>query len=89
VAASRCGTESRLVRLSGGIRERRFISADNFPQRLDQPDSLPSDSVMVRISRPSLVIRGAIDEGWIRLVADDHPKRNARYLPFYVKGSIV
>lgn len=57
------------------------MSNASFRKRLGLPDG--------QYPQVSLVIREAIDQGWIRPVDEDQGKRNARYVPFYVKSSVM
>jgi ATP-dependent DNA helicase RecG len=37
----------------------------------------------------SIVIREAIEQGWIRPLNEDQSNRNARYVPFYIESSVM
>jgi ATP-dependent DNA helicase RecG len=57
------------------------MSNASFRKRLGLPDS--------QYPQASLVIRDAIEKKWIRPLDEDQPNRNARYVPFYVKSSVM
>jgi ATP-dependent DNA helicase RecG len=63
--------------------------------RFESNDYMSNASFRLRLGlsdgqypQASIVIRDAIDGGWIRPLNEDQPNRNARYVPFYVPGSV-